>query len=64
MHLRQVFRPLGVIVIPSQVTVSHAHEAFTEDGALRDPEIWEEIQEACNELIAITHALKRSLNQS
>jgi len=62
MALRQVFRPLGVIVIPSQVTVSHAYEAFAEDGSLRDPEILEEIQEACDELIALTHALKRNEN--
>jgi len=59
MHLRQVFRVLGVIVLPSQVTVSHTYDAFTEDGAIRDPEIVEEMQEACDELIALTHALKR-----
>ncbi len=59
MHLRQVFRVLGVIVLPSQVTVSHAYDAFTEDGAMRDPEIVDDIQEACDELIALTRALKR-----
>jgi len=58
-HLRQVLTALGVIVLPSQVTVSHAHEAFTEEGDISDPEIVEEIQEACDELIALTNALRR-----
>jgi chromate reductase, NAD(P)H dehydrogenase (quinone) len=36
-HLRSVLGNLGVIVLPDQTTVARAFEAFTEDGALRDP---------------------------
>jgi len=57
MALRQVLRPLGVVVIPSQITVSRAHNAFTEDGALKDSDIMEDIQEACDELIELARAL-------
>ena len=35
-HLRSILGNLGCIVLPDQVAVSEAHEAFTEDGALVD----------------------------
>jgi NAD(P)H-dependent FMN reductase len=36
-HLRAILGNIGVIVLPDQVTVSSAHEAFTEAGELKDP---------------------------
>ena len=35
-HLRSILANLGCIVLPDQVAVSKAHEAFTADGALVD----------------------------
>ena len=35
-HLRSILGNLGCIVLPDQVAVSKAHEAFTSDGALVD----------------------------
>ena len=36
-HLRQLLTNLGVLVVPDQIAVSKAGQAFTEDGALTDP---------------------------
>lgn len=35
-HVRAMFGNLGSIVLPGQVSVSRAHEAFTEEGLLKD----------------------------
>lgn len=35
-HVRAMLGNLGVIVLPDQVAVSQAHEAFADDGALKD----------------------------
>ncbi len=35
-HLRQSLTHLGVTVLPEQFLVAHAHEAFTEEGRLKD----------------------------
>jgi chromate reductase len=35
-HLRQVLSHLGVNVLPDQFLVTHADEAFTEAGRLKD----------------------------
>jgi chromate reductase, NAD(P)H dehydrogenase (quinone) len=36
-HLRSILGNIGVIVLPDQVAVPRAHEAFAEDGRLHDP---------------------------
>ena len=36
-HLRSVLGNIGVIVLPDQFAVVKAHEAFAEDGTLKDP---------------------------
>jgi len=36
-HVRSMFGNLGAIVLPGQVTISKANEAFTDDGLLKDP---------------------------
>src|SRR5215218_6500752 len=36
-HLRSILGNIGVIVLPDQVSVARAHEAFRPDGSLADP---------------------------
>ena len=36
-HLRSILGNIGVIVLPDQISVARAHEAFQPDGALIDP---------------------------
>ena len=36
-HLRSILGNIGVIVLPDQIAVAKAHEAFQPDGSLTDP---------------------------
>jgi len=36
-HVRSILGNLGVIVLPDQIAVAKAHEAFQQDGSLKDP---------------------------
>jgi NAD(P)H-dependent FMN reductase len=36
-HVRQILGNLGALVIPEQLALGRAHEAFNEDGSLKDP---------------------------
>ena len=36
-HVRSILGNIGVIVLPDQITVAQAHEAFNPDGTLQDP---------------------------
>ena len=36
-HLRSILGNIGVIVLPDQVAISRAFEAFLDDGSLKDP---------------------------
>jgi chromate reductase, NAD(P)H dehydrogenase (quinone) len=36
-HLRSILGNIGVIVLPDQIAVTRAHEAFQPDGSLTDP---------------------------
>ena len=36
-HVRSILGNIGVIVLPDQITVADAHEAFNPDGTLKDP---------------------------
>ncbi|OAI41427.1 hypothetical protein AYO40_03185 [Planctomycetaceae bacterium SCGC AG-212-D15] len=35
-HVRSILGNIGVIVLPDQIAVSKAHEAFNPDGSLKD----------------------------
>jgi chromate reductase len=50
-HLRQVLTTLGVWLVPVQVTVARAHEAFDASGALKDPKINQQISELTQQLV-------------
>src|SRR5262245_26887233 len=36
-HVRSILSNIGVIVLPDQIAVAKAHEAFNADGPLKDP---------------------------
>jgi NAD(P)H-dependent FMN reductase len=36
-HLRAILGNIGVIVLPDQLAIGTAHEAFDQDGQLKDP---------------------------
>ena len=36
-HVRSILGNIGVIVLPDQIAVAKAHEAFNPDGTLKDP---------------------------
>ena len=38
-HLRAILGNLGITVLPDQIAVPKAHEAFAEDGSLTDPKL-------------------------
>ena len=35
-HVRSILSNIGVIVLPDQIAVAKAHEAFNADGSLKD----------------------------
>lgn len=38
-HLRSILGNIGVIVLPDQIAIPRAYEAFAEDGTLQDPKL-------------------------
>jgi NAD(P)H-dependent FMN reductase len=57
--LRAILENLGSIVIPKQVALSRAHEAFNEAGALKDPKMQASIDALAQQLVEITSKLKK-----
>jgi chromate reductase, NAD(P)H dehydrogenase (quinone) len=56
-HLRAILGNIGVIVLPGQVAVPKAHEAFAADGSLKDPKQQTSIQQLGQNVAAITGKL-------
>ncbi len=50
-HLRQVLLPLGVWAVPGQVMVSHAGDAFAEDGSLKNAETAGQIEQLVQQML-------------
>ncbi|WP_338863541.1 NAD(P)H-dependent oxidoreductase [Myxococcus stipitatus] len=50
-HLRQVLSSTGALVLPTQVHVMRASEAFTPEGALKDPARQKEVEALVTELV-------------
>jgi len=48
--LRQVMTSLLAVLVPSQVALPHADQAFEADGRLKDPKVRASIERACSEL--------------
>src|SRR4051794_2360147 len=57
-HLRSILSNIGVIVLPDQVAVAKAHEAFQPDGSLTDPKQQAGIEALGKALASILMKLK------
>jgi NAD(P)H-dependent FMN reductase len=57
-HLRAILGNIGVLVLPAQVAVPKAHEAFLPGGALKDPKQLGSIQKLAASLVSTTEKLK------
>ena len=57
-HLRQIFGSLGVIVLPTQVQLGHADEAFDDLGKLRDAKMQHAVDKLAQALVATTDKLR------
>jgi NAD(P)H-dependent FMN reductase len=55
--LRSILGNIKVLVLPDQVTVPQAAEAFTPEGALRDPKRREAVERLAAELVGIVARL-------
>jgi chromate reductase len=53
-HLRQILNTLGVLVLPGQLSVANAEEAFTSDGDLKSTT---RLDELIIELVRVTSGL-------
>lgn len=56
-HLRALLANLDVLVLPDQVTVAKAHEAFTPDGQLKDRALHEAVLALGAKLASVTAKL-------
>jgi len=57
--LRAILENLGSIVVPKQLALPRAHEAFTEAGELKDPKVQASVEALANQLVEIASKLKK-----
>jgi len=58
LQLRMILWNLGLLVLPDQVTISRAHEAFSKDGQLMDKAKLEKVQHLITQLTETALLLK------
>jgi NAD(P)H-dependent FMN reductase len=56
-HLRAILGNIKVLVLPDQFSVSKAHEAFDESGALKDPKQREAVEAVARKLVEVLKKL-------
>ena len=56
-HVRAILGSIGVVVLPNQVSVPKAHEAFGDDGALRDEGMAKKVASLAEQLVETTRKL-------
>ena len=56
-HLRAILGNIGVLVLPGQVAVGKAHEAFDEKGALKDEKVASSVKKLMVDLVQILEKL-------
>ena len=57
-HVRSILGNIGVIVLPDQISVPKAHEAFNNDGSLKDEKLQNAILKIGRDLAATAVKLK------
>lgn len=57
-QLRSILCNIGVFVLPAQVAVPHAHQAFSEDGQLTNASLRAKVEHLARELATVTAKLK------
>jgi chromate reductase, NAD(P)H dehydrogenase (quinone) len=57
-HLRTILRSLDVFVIPAQCSISAAHQAFDDDGTLKDERAQKALQGVVDQLAKTAQALR------
>lgn len=50
-HLRAILGNIGTIVLPHQIAVSKAHEAFAMDGSLKDTKLQDSVRQLGKKLV-------------
>jgi chromate reductase, NAD(P)H dehydrogenase (quinone) len=61
MHLRSILSDSGVYVLPEKQAVSRAHEAFNEDGSLKDKKMEMNIKAMILKFVETTKKLKANV---
>lgn len=56
-HVRAIFENIGAIVIPNQIAVPNAHEAFADDGSIKDAGLLKRVDGLAKELVTTTNKL-------
>lgn len=56
-HVRAILSGIGVIVLPGQLAVSNASQAFTDDGSLADEAMAKRLRATLGELVNVTAKL-------
>lgn len=56
--LRQILSNIGVLVLPGQIAIARAREAFDETGKLTDAKQHERVREIAAKLVDVTRRLK------
>ena len=56
-HVRSILGNIGVLVLPEQKTIGNAHQAFDENGNLKDRSQQESIEQLGNKLATVTAKL-------
>lgn len=57
--LRSILGNIGVILIPDQIAISQAHEAFDEDGSLKDSKKLETVKRIATRVVEVAGALAK-----
>jgi NAD(P)H-dependent FMN reductase len=57
--VRSILSNIQVIVLPTQVAIQHANQAFNEDGSMKDPKKQQQIEGLGRELVEFIAKLKR-----
>ena len=56
-HVRAILGNIGVLVLPDQLAISKANEAFDDTGRLKDPKLQTGVEELGRKLVAILKKL-------